>query len=179
MKATKIIFGLITFGVFIYLFFNIFIEEKDKTLCGDKGIISNFNLFGIVPTDFCNKPTEESNTKNILIASSTISVEIASSSEDMMGGLSGRANLENGKGMLFVFNNTGSHGFWMKDMNFPLDIIYIDENLVVAGILKDVATSTYPIIFGEEFVSKYVLEVPAGFSNENEIKVSDKVNLGE
>jgi hypothetical protein len=177
MKVTKIIFGLITFGVFIYLFFNIFIEKKDKILCGERGIISNFNLPRMIPTDFCDKNKIENGTKNLLIASTTISIEIASSSVQMMKGLSGRMSLEDGKGMLFIFNDLGNHGFWMKEMYFPIDIIFIDENFEVVGIKKSLLTSTYPEIFGEEFVSKYVLEVPAGFVDKNQIKVGDRANL--
>ncbi|MGB8816258.1 MAG: DUF192 domain-containing protein [Minisyncoccia bacterium] len=177
MRISKFFFGIIIFGVFIYLFLAIFNGEKGKILCGDRGLISNFNLSGIVSDDFCNTPTTESQTRNILVASSTISVEIASSSEDMMRGLSNRASLEDGKGMLFIFNNTGSHGFWMKDMLIPIDIIFIDENLLVVGIEKSLLPSTYPEIFGGEYVSKYVLEVPAGFSDKNEIKIGDVVGL--
>jgi hypothetical protein len=177
MKVAKIIFGLITFGVFIYLFFSVFVEKKDKILCGDRGIISNFNLSEMIPTDFCDKNKIENRTKNLLIASTTISIEIASSSEQMMRGLSGRMSLEDGKGMLFIFNDLGNHGFWMKEMYFPIDIIFINENFDVVGIKKSLLTSTYPEIFGEEFVSKYVLEVPAGFVDKNQIKVGDRANL--
>ena len=179
MKATKTIFSLITFIVFIYLFFNLFIKEKDRVLCGNKGFISNFNLSEVVPTDFCNKSGAENKIKNILIASTTIPIEIASSSEDMLRGLSERKNLEYGNGMLFIFDNLGSHGFWMKDMNFPVDIIFINENFEVVGIEKNLSTSTYPEIFGEEFISKYVLEVSAGFADKSGIKIGDKTDLGD
>ncbi len=178
-KGTKIFFGIIIFCVFIFLFSKTVIDEKDKTLCGEKGILTNFNLLGIVPKDFCNKTVVENNLKSIFFASSTILVEEKSKPEEMMIGLSGRTGLENGKGMLFVFNEVGSHGFWMKDMNFPIDIIFLNENLEVVGVERSLATSTYPEIFGEEFVSKYVLEVNAGFADMNVIKVGDKADLGE
>lgn len=178
-KGTKIFFGIIIFFVFIFLFSKTVIDEKDKTLCGEKGILTNFNLIGIVPKDFCNKSVTENNLKNISFASSTVLVEEKSKPEEMMLGLSGRENLPAGYGMLFVFNDIGSHGFWMKDMNFPIDIIFIDDNFLVTGIEKEIATNTYPEIFGEDFVSKYVLEVNAGFADANGIKIGDKVNLGE
>jgi len=177
MKAKKIIFSLITFGVFIYLFLNFFQQEKKGIFCAEKGIIKNFNLPQAASDIFCNEIVKESNQKIIRIASTTVNIEIASSSEEMMIGLSDRVGLKDGEGMLFVFNNMGNHGFWMKGMNFPIDIIFMDENFVVSGIENSLATSTYPEIFGGNFVSKYVLEVTAGFANKNQIKIGDKADL--
>ena len=113
---------------------------------------------------------------------STITVDIADTECKQVLGLSGRKSLVGGQGMLFVFNTIGNYGFWMKDMNFPLDIIWMDNDLQVVGIEKSLATSTYndvnpaaSQIFGSQYSAQYVLEVPADYANKNTLKVGDKM----
>ena len=77
--------------------------------------------------------------------------------------------------MIFVFEKVGNYGFWMKDMNFPLDILWINDNFKVVGIEKNLATSTYPKSFGSKYKAMYVLEISAGYSNKNNIKIGDKI----
>lgn len=89
-------------------------------------------------------------------------------------GLSGKMSLNN-EGMLFIFEKSGNYSFWMKDMNFPLDILWINEDFSVVGIEKNVATSTYPKVFGEKYKAKYVLEISAGNSQKNNIKIGDGI----
>jgi len=71
-------------------------------------------------------------------------------------------------------------------MNFPLDIIWLDNTLTVTGIEKNLATSTYNTTnpkksetFGEQYPAEYVLEVPAGYSDENNLKVGEKLFFSE
>ena len=104
-----------------------------------------------------------------------VDVEIVSSPEDTAKGLSGRKSLENDKGMLFDFGDYGARTFWMKDMNFPIDILWIDQDYKIIGIKKSIATSTYPETFGSEYYSRYILELSSGFSDKNNIKIGDKI----
>lgn len=71
--------------------------------------------------------------------------------------------------MLFIFETPGQHGFWMKDMNFSIDIVWIDENLQIVGIDKNIAPETFPNIFYPNQLVKYVLEIPAGYSDAHRI----------
>ena len=59
------------------------------------------------------------------------SVEIADTVAFRARGLSGHAPLLENEGMLFVFRGTTSGPFWMKDMLFPIDIIWIRDGIVV------------------------------------------------
>ncbi len=77
--------------------------------------------------------------------------------------------------MFFVFENSGNYNFWMKDMNFPIDILWIDQDYKIIGIKKSIATSTYPETFGSEYYSRYILELSSGFSDKNNIKIGDKI----
>src|SRR3989344_8940875 len=65
------------------------------------------------------------NQPKIKIGQKTIFIEIADTQEKQKKGLSGRDNLPEDSGMLFVFKEEGHHQFWMKDMNFSIDIIWI------------------------------------------------------
>ncbi|OGH16519.1 MAG: hypothetical protein A3C30_05015 [Candidatus Levybacteria bacterium RIFCSPHIGHO2_02_FULL_40_18] len=60
-----------------------------------------------------------------------ISLILAKSDKDRTKGLSGRNNLPEDQGMLFIFEKKGTYGFWMRDMKFPIDIIFIDDDMVV------------------------------------------------
>lgn len=117
----------------------------------------------------------ENETRAIKINGSQIIVEVAETAEAWQQGLSGRESLEEGRGMLFIFENPDIYSFWMKDMNFPIDIVWIDEHLVVVGLEKDVLPETYPETFLPNQPIKYVLEIPAGASEEYGIEIGDSV----
>ena len=102
-----------------------------------------------------------------------IKAEIADNDEKRNTGLSGRKSLEKNDGMLFVFQLPSKYSFWMKDMRFPLDIIWIDENKKIIAISENISPETYPASFSPSEPVKYVLEVNAGWSETNEVGVGD------
>jgi uncharacterized protein len=107
----------------------------------------------------------------VTIGDATINVDIADTPALRERGLSGRDSLEDGTGMLFVFENPGVYGFWMKDMNFPIDIVWINSDNEVVGVEENVSPSTYPqSLFPAEAI-KYALELPAGYSARHGIKL--------
>jgi uncharacterized membrane protein (UPF0127 family) len=65
----------------------------------------------------------------------------------------------------------------MKDMNFPIDILWINDNFEVVGIEKNILPQTYPKTFGEKYLASYVLEVSAGYCDKNNIKLGNKINF--
>lgn len=112
--------------------------------------------------------------KEILINNTKIHADIADNDCKRELGLSKRQYMEK-DGMFFVFENSGNYNFWMKDMNFPIDILWIDQDYKIIGIKKSIATSTYPETFGSEYYSRYILELSSGFSDKNNIKIGDKI----
>lgn len=115
----------------------------------------------------------------VRVAGQSVHVDLAISPEAHERGLSDRASLPEGEGILFVFDRPGKNMFWMKDMNFPIDIIWISDNLAVIHIEKNIAPGTYPEMFGPDAYSKYVLEVPAGFAEKSGLKLGDQVLFAE
>ena len=113
--------------------------------------------------------------KYVQIAGQEIKVELALTEAEQNKGLSGRSELRDGEGMLFVFAKPGKYSFWMKDMNFPIDMVWLGEDLKVVYIKKNADPKLYPETYGPETDAKYVLEVVAGFSDKNNLKVGDSV----
>jgi hypothetical protein len=100
---------------------------------------------------------------SLKFSDTVVAIEIADTDCKQALGLSGRKSLPENAGMLFLFPESGSHGMWMKDMLFPIDIIWFGPDSTILGVEQNVATSTFPKTFGDNYISKYVLELPAGF----------------
>ena len=119
----------------------------------------------------------KSNKNEVLIGGKTYFVGIADTPDLQEKGLSGRRQLETNEGMLFVFDKPDKYGFWMKDMLFPIDIIWISDKYTVVYIEKSLLPNTYPQIFTPDIFSKYVLEVTAGEAEKLNIKIGDSVQF--
>ena len=117
------------------------------------------------------------NINYIKIAGQNIKVDLAMTPEAQVRGLSERIELKANEGMLFVFDYSNKYSFWMKDMNFPIDIIWIGENLRVVYIKKDAQPESYPESYEANQDAKYVLEVVAGFADKNNLREGDKVKF--
>ncbi len=97
-----------------------------------------------------------------------------------MRGLMYRESLAWESGMLFIFDVAARYSFWMKNMRISLDIIWIDNGKNIVDITQNVLPCSGPqdcesIIPVSEV--KYVLEVNAGFSDKNKIRIGDKVEF--
>jgi len=127
---------------------------------------------------FINKNNNSiKNTKYVKIGGEIIKVDLALTPTEQENGLSFRENLKNDEGMLFIFDNVGIYPFWMKDMFFPIDIIWINEDLRVISIKENVTPESFPEIFTPNKNSKYVLEVNALFLEKKNLKEGDKVEF--
>ena len=111
-------------------------------------------------------------------------VQIADNDSLRMRGLMFQEELTFDQGMLFVFNEPGTHPMWMLNMQFSLDIIWFDENLHVTAIEKNVPpclTTIEVVACRENGVSgdnaKYVLEVTVGFVDEFNITENSRLEL--
>ncbi len=116
---------------------------------------------------------------HIKIKEKDIKLELATTTKDVEKGLSGRISLENNSGMLFVFSKPYRYSFWMRDMNFPLDMIWINDGLIV-DISENVPNDfnpASPTFYQPLSPAQYVLEVNAGFSGANNIKIGDAVSF--
>jgi uncharacterized membrane protein (UPF0127 family) len=116
--------------------------------------------------------------RSITVGSTTVSLDVADTEALREQGLSGRASLSPGHGMLFVFDKVGSWGIWMKDMLFSIDIIWLNKEGAVVGIKEHATPQSYPEVFYPVTpTAAYVLEVPAGFVQEHGLAQGSKINV--
>lgn len=123
--------------------------------------------------------TEQLQSRNIKFSSGAIiSVEIADTPVEREKGLSGRQSMAENSGMLFVFPEPDNYSFWMKDMNFGLDFVWIKGDTVVEITPKIMPSSSVPldVLSSREKIDK-VLEVNAGTAERLGIKVGDKAGF--
>ena len=115
--------------------------------------------------------------KKIKINEIIIPVEIADTVDTRRKGLSDRGALPIDQGMLFIFDQENvSPPFWMKDMKFAIDIIWINDNKIIQ-IDKNVKPDFDSKLYLPTEPVDNVLEVNAGFSETNNLQVGDFVNL--
>lgn len=109
----------------------------------------------------------------VAIGNTIVEVEVASTNAARERGLSGRDTLAEGRGMLFIFDMPGRHGFWMKDTRIALDIIYAGRDKKIITIHHNVSPESYlknpPEVFYPSSNALYVLEVPAGYAKKQGI----------
>ncbi len=119
----------------------------------------------------------ESQMPRVILDGKTFSVEVADTPELQGKGLSGHSLLLGDQGMLFVFQKPDNYGFWMKDMMFPLDIIWFDQNFQVIHMERALMPSTYPEVFYPGSPALYVLEVKSGTSEAINLHLGDTAKL--
>lgn len=114
------------------------------------------------------------------IGEAVLQIEIADSPAARAQGLSGRKNLSENAGMLFVFEQSGYYNFWMPDMKFSLDIIWIDEENTIIGFAENappLIDKKNVVLYQPPSPVKYALEVNAGFVAKHNIVVGQKIQF--
>jgi uncharacterized membrane protein (UPF0127 family) len=113
-----------------------------------------------------NKPKtcleDYSNDIQIKANGQTINAQAAKTEAEREQGLSGKACLGTNQGMLFVFDKPAGYSFWMKDMKFSIDILWIGEDKKIVYEKDNLSPDTYPNSFTNPTPAKYVLEIAAG-----------------
>lgn len=110
-------------------------------------------------------------------------VEIAQTPAQQRLGLGNRKNLSPNHGMLFTYKTPGERIFWMKGMQFAIDIIWIYKNTIL-HIEKDVSPPSSLLLndrklktYGHSILADMVLELKAGESEKHRLKAGDKIRL--
>ncbi len=103
--------------------------------------------------------------------------ELANTPEKRTKGLSDRESLPRDAAMLFDFENAGRQCIWMKDMKFPLDIVWVNNSKTITHIKNYVKPETYPETFCPSNDAKYVIELNAGIVDEAKLFVGKHLNL--
>ena len=114
----------------------------------------------------CTK--QEQAQATVEVVGTSFNVDIAETVLKQSKGLSGREELGENEGMYFIFEEEGAHEFWMRDMNFAIDIIWIDSDMNIIDITENAlppeegqSLSRLPM-YAPKKPAKFVLEIPSG-----------------
>ena len=117
----------------------------------------------------------------ILMPKGALEVEVADTRASRELGLSGREKMGDDEGLLFIFNEPGRYGFWMKDMKFSLDMVWINQNGIVVDIERNVTPASYKEkkTYINQSEASYVLEMNAGMAEKFGLYLGSKVKITE
>jgi uncharacterized membrane protein (UPF0127 family) len=111
-------------------------------------------------------------------------ITVARSDAELSKGLSGTKSLASDQAMVFAFSKDGSQPIWMKDMNYPIDIVWLDDNNEVVYTVKNAQPSSYnkadpskSQMFQSPTSAHYVIELPSGTIDSTGIKNGDPAGL--
>ncbi|MEO8209610.1 MAG: DUF192 domain-containing protein [bacterium] len=104
-----------------------------------------------------------------------IDIEIADNDDKRSQGLMYRRSMDEGRGMLFLFDKESPQGFWMKNTVIPLDIIYVNAKKEIVKIHKNTTPFSEKDLPSEK-PTLYVVEVIGGYTDKYGVKEGDKIN---
>jgi uncharacterized membrane protein (UPF0127 family) len=109
---------------------------------------------------------------NVIVNGAVLVADIAATDEQMTRGLSVKDSLDENEAMLFVFDEEAEHIFHMKNMKFPIDIIWIDADKTVVHIEHNLPPCSFGLFcptYKPNNNSLYVLETIGGFAERHDI----------
>ena len=129
----------------------------------------------VVPSGLSDFPGYKAEA--IVIDGQSIQSAIADTPDLQSLGLGNRDGLPQGEGMIFIFPVDKEYAFWMKDMRFSIDMIWISADDRIVYMAQDVAPDTYPHDFIPTIPARYVLELPANYALQHGFKIGDTVQM--
>lgn len=108
------------------------------------------------------------------IADKQYTLYVSDTDERREKGLSDIPSLKDNEGMIFIFDTLDYHHFWMKDMKFSLDLIFLKDNRVV-DVLENLKPETYPLTFTSKEKADAVIELPVGNIKKTGLSIGDTI----
>jgi hypothetical protein len=166
MKSVNKIFNLAWKSILVVAVFFITFTSTNVLIASWKDILNSEQLQNYIHGG-----------KFLVVGDAKLKILLSKTEEERVMGLSGKEKLEEDWGMLFVFPEDGNHGIWMKDMNFNIDIIWLDSKFLVVDFVENAEPGSYPKVFKPKQPAKYVLEVNSGFIQKYGIKIDDQATF--
>jgi uncharacterized membrane protein (UPF0127 family) len=117
-------------------------------------------------------------TSTIEVGGSALQVEIADTATAREKGLMGRSSLEEGQGMLFIYERSEPVAFWMKNTKIPLSVAYFDSHKKILNILDmEPESGPNPRLYPSDGPVQYALEVPKGWFSKRGIRPGMKFSF--
>jgi uncharacterized protein len=126
-------------------------------------------------------PQEQKQNQTALVTVGGVNLitSLSTTPDAQSKGLAIRDSLNENEGMLFIFETPQKYSFWMKDMKFPIDIIWINQDGKIVHIEKNLPPCVFLLpcpSYAPKDDSLYVLEVVSNFTNKFNINVGDPVD---
>jgi uncharacterized protein len=122
---------------------------------------------------------KQNQTALVTVGGVNLITSLSTTPDAQSKGLAIRDSLNENEGMLFIFETPQKYSFWMKDMKFPIDIIWINQDGKIVHIEKDLPPCVFLLpcpSYAPKDDSLYVLEVVSNFTNKFNINVGDPVD---
>lgn len=113
--------------------------------------------------------------RRVYFKNTFVKAEVVDTAEKIEQGLAGRKELSEERGMLFAMPKDDFQRFWMKRMQFAIDIIWIEGDRII-GCEKNISPQDERI-FTSPSAAGLVLEVPEGFCDRYGVEVNDQVGI--
>ena len=114
------------------------------------------------------------------VGDGVFSAQVLKTDKERAKGLSGRSGLGADQAVLFVFDSDSKWSMWMKEMKFPIDIVWLDKNKKVVYIVKNVPPESYPSqTFTPTEDARYVVEFLGGTVEKKAIMIGDQAKFDE
>lgn len=109
----------------------------------------------------------------------TISAKIAKDDISRQIGLGGVKYMGPNEGLLMVYEEAGRYSIWMKDMEIPIDVVWINNEGEVIHIERNMKPESYPTSYVSKRPALYVLELNSGAVHRLNIKIGTKLKIPE
>ena len=122
---------------------------------------------------------KQNQTALVTVGGVNLITSLSTTPDAQSKGLAIRDSLNENEGMLFIFETPQKYSFWMKDMKFPIDIIWINQDGKIVHIEKNLPPCIFLLpcpSYAPKDDSLYVLEVVSNFTNKFDINVGDPVD---
>lgn len=113
----------------------------------------------------------------LFLGDGVFKTRLAMTDAEIERGLSGTKKLSQDQAMLFVYQRAAKWPIWMKDMYYPLDIVWLDEQKRVVSIVKNAPPESYPQRFTPSEPALYVVELAAGTVDSRAIHVGSRASF--
>jgi uncharacterized membrane protein (UPF0127 family) len=134
-----------------------------------------------------NIPKDRYLQARVIVNSFELTTDLAITNDQKAEGLAVKDHLKENEGMLFVSERPSRQSFWMKDMKFPIDIIWLNSNGTVVhiehtlqpciSVVNPAASIRNCPIYTPDSDSQYVLETIAGFSQKHNVKIGTNIDF--
>ena len=114
------------------------------------------------------------NQPTMRLGDATFTIRVARTDAERRQGLSGTAKLDDSQAMILAFPGDNRWGVWMKDMRYPIDIIWLNESKWVVDVRRNVKPESYPTTYRPGIDARYVVEVKAGAVDRHRITIGSR-----